>query len=191
MGTSTMTKVGFGINGFGRIGRLVFRAAMTKEEVEVKAINDPFMDLDYCVYNLRYDSVHKKFEGTIETKKDGDKEYLIVNGVSIRVFHEKDPAAIPWGDAGADYVCESTGVFLQAEKAQLHIKGGCKKVIMSGPPKDDTPLFVMGVNHDSYAGQPIVSNASCTTNCLAPLAKAVGKVIPSLNGQLTGMAFRV
>jgi len=241
-----MSPVGFGINGFGRIGRLVFRAAMTKEEVVVKAINDPFMDLDYCVYNLKYDSVHKKFEGTIESKKDGDKEYLIVNGVSIRVFHEKDPAAIPWGDAGADYVCESTGVFLTAEKAQLHIQGGCKKVIMSAPPKDDTPLFVMGVNHDSYAGQPIVSNASCTTNCLAPLAKvihdkfgieeglmttihastatqnvvdgpskggkdwrggrcaganiipsatgaakAVGKVIPSLNGKLTGMAFRV
>jgi len=204
-------------------------------------------DLTYMVYQLKYDSVHKQFPGTIATKTEGGKEFLIVSGVEIQVFHEKDPAAIPWGAAGADYVCESTGVFTAQEKAELHIKGGCKKVIISAPPKDAVPIYVMGVNHEQYkTSDTVVSNASCTTNCLAPLtkvvhekfglveglmttvhamtatqltvdgpsrggkdwrggrcasqniipsstgaAKAVGKVLPSVNGKLTGMAFRV
>jgi glyceraldehyde 3-phosphate dehydrogenase len=238
---------GLGINCFGRIGRLVFRAASENPNVSVKAVNDPFMDLDYMVYQLKYDSVHKRFEGTIAVKKDGSKEYLVVNGESIQVFHEKDPASIPWGESGSSYVCESTGVFTAKEKAELHIKGGAKKVIISAPPKDSVPIYVVGVNHEDYkTSDTVVSNASCTTNCLAPLtkviqdnfgiveglmttvhvmtatqltvdgpsrggkdwrggrcasqniipsstgaAKAVGKVIPSVNGKLTGMAFRV
>jgi glyceraldehyde 3-phosphate dehydrogenase len=232
-----------GINGFGRIGRLVFRAAMANPEVEVVAVNDPFMDLEYMVYMLKYDSVHKMYPGTVEK---GDKA-LIVDGKKISIFAEKDPASIPWGTAGADYVCESTGVFCDKPKAGLHLGGGCKKVIISAPPKDDVPMFVCGVNHTEYKSDiQVVSNASCTTNCLAPLvkvvndkfgiveglmttvhamtatqltvdgpsrggkdwrggrcasqniipsatgaAKAVGKVIPSVNGKLTGMAFRV
>ena len=121
---------------------------------------------------MKYDSVHKRFDGTIATKTEGGKEYLVVNGQAIRVFHEKDPAGIPWGESGVDYVCESTGVFLESPKAEGHIKGGCKKVIMSAPPKDSTPMFVMGVNHEQYTSdKTVVSNASCTTNCLAPLAK--------------------
>jgi glyceraldehyde 3-phosphate dehydrogenase len=239
--------VRMGINGFGRIGRLVSRAGFANPEVTIKAINDPFMELDYMVYQLKYDSVHKQFEGTISTKKDGDQEYLIVNGNEVSIFHEKDPASIPWGKAGASYVCESTGVFTAKEKAELHIKGGAKKVIISAPPKDAVPIYVMGVNHTQYVkSDTVVSNASCTTNCLAPLtkcvhekfgiveglmttvhamtatqltvdgpsrggkdwrggrcasqniipsstgaAKAVGKVLPALNGKLTGMAFRV
>merc|ERR1712232_256482 len=210
-------------------------------------INDPFMDLDYMVYQLKYDSVHKTFAGTIATKEDGGKEFLIVNGQDVQVFHEKDPAAIPWGSTGVNYVCESTGVFTAREKAELHIKGGCKKVLISAPPKDDVPIYVVGVNHTEYkTSDTVVSNASCTTNCLAPLtkavdekfgiveglmttvhamtatqltvdgpsrggkdwrggrcasqniipsstgaAKAVGKVLPDVNGKLTGMAFRV
>jgi glyceraldehyde 3-phosphate dehydrogenase len=236
-----------GINGFGRIGRLVFRAASANGDVTVKGVNDPFMDLDYMVYQLKYDSVHGKFPGTVASKKDGDKEYLVINGSDVQVFHEKDPTAIPWGACGAEYVCESTGIFTAREKAELHIKGGCKKVIISAPPKDDVPMYVVGVNHTDYkTSDTVVSNASCTTNCLAPLtkvvhekfgiveglmttvhamtatqltvdgpsrggkdwrggrcasqniipsgtgaAKAVGKVIPSVNGKLTGMAFRV
>jgi glyceraldehyde 3-phosphate dehydrogenase len=236
-----------GINGFGRIGRLVFRAASANPEVKVVGINDPFMPLDYMVYQLKYDSVHKAFNGTVDMKTDGDKEYLVVNGADIQVFHEKDPGAIPWGASGADYVCESTGIFTDEPKAKLHCGGGCKKVIISAPPKDSTPMYVMGVNNTKYTGaDTVVSNASCTTNCLAPLAKvvhekfgiveglmttvhamtatqltvdgpsrggkdwrggrcasaniipsatgaakAVGKVIPELNGKLTGMAFRV
>jgi len=236
-----------GINGFGRIGRLVFRAAMANPNVTVKAVNDPFMDLKYMVYQLKYDSVHKRFGGTIATKMDGDKEYLVVDGTEVRIFHEKDPASIPWGDSGSTYVCESTGVFTEKPKAELHIKGGAKKVIISAPPKDAVPIYVVGVNHTEYkTTDTVVSNASCTTNCLAPLtkvvhekfgiieglmttvhamtatqltvdgpsrggkdwrggrcasqniipsstgaAKAVGKVIPSVNGKLTGMAFRV
>jgi len=239
--------VAMGINGFGRIGRLVFRAAAANPEVEVKAVNDPFMDLKYMVYQLKYDSVHKTFNGTIATKEEGGNEYLVVNGKPIQIFHEKDPAAIGWGKVGADYVCESTGVFTAQEKAELHIKGGAKKVIISAPPKDAVPIYVVGVNHKDYkASDTVVSNASCTTNCLAPLtkvvhekfgiveglmttvhamtatqltvdgpsrggkdwrggrcasqniipsstgaAKAVGKVLPSVNGKLTGMAFRV
>jgi len=236
-----------GINGFGRIGRLVTRAALSNPEVSVKAINDPFMDLKYMVYQLKYDSVHKTFAGTIAAKEDGGKEFLVVNGAEIQVFHEKDPAAIPWGAAGAAYICESTGVFTAQEKAELHIKGGAKKVIISAPPKDAVPIYVVGVNHLDYkTTDTVVSNASCTTNCLAPLtkvvhekfglveglmttvhamtatqltvdgpsrggkdwrggrcasqniipsstgaAKAVGKVLPAVNGKLTGMAFRV
>merc|ERR1712207_66647 len=210
-------------------------------------VNDPFMDLKYMVYQLKYDSVHKAFSGTIATKKEGDNEFLVVNGKDIQVFHEKDPAAIGWGSVGADYVCESTGVFTAQEKAELHIKGGAKKVIISAPPKDSVPIYVVGGNHtEDKKEDTVVSNASCTTNCLAPLtkvvhekfgiteglmttvhamtatqltvdgpsrggedwrggrcasqniipsstgaAKAVGKVLPSVNGKLTGMAFRV
>jgi len=236
-----------GINGFGRIGRLVFRAAVDNPGIQVKAVNDPFMDLTYMVYQLKYDSVHKTFPGTIASKKDGDKEFLVVNGQDIQIFHEKDPASIPWGASGAAYICESTGVFTAQEKAELHIKGGAKKVIISAPPKDAVPIYVIGVNHTNYkTSDTVVSNASCTTNCLAPLtkvihekfgveeglmttvhamtatqltvdgpsrggkdwrggrcasqniipsstgaAKAVGKVLPDVNGKLTGMAFRV
>lgn len=236
-----------GINGFGRIGRLVFRAAMANPDVVVKGINEPFMDVDYMCYQLRYDSVHGRFPGTVSSKKDGDKVFLVVNGVEVQVFNSKDPTAIPWGACGADYICESTGVFTERAKAELHIAGGAKKVIISAPPKDDVPIYVVGVNHTDYKKtDTVVSNASCTTNCLAPLtkvihekfgiveglmttvhamtatqltvdgpsrggkdwrggrcasqniipsstgaAKAVGKVIPSVNGKLTGMAFRV
>jgi enolase len=239
--------VKMGINGFGRIGRLVFRAASENQGVTVVAVNDPFMDLDYMKYQLTYDSVHGKFKGTVSTKKEGGNEYLVVNGLPIRVFHEKDPGSIGWGATGALYVCESTGVFTSKDKAELHLKGGCKKVVISAPPKDSTPMFVMGVNNKEYTKDlTVVSNASCTTNCLAPLAKvlndsfgiaeglmttvhattatqltvdgpsrggkdwrggraaseniipsatgaakAVGKVIPCLNGKLTGMAFRI
>jgi len=239
--------VAMGINGFGRIGRLVTRAALANPDVEVKAINDPFMDLTYMVYQLKYDSVHKRFPGEIATKVADGKEFLVVDGSEIQVFHEKDPASIPWGATGSSYVCESTGVFTAQEKAELHLKGGAKKVIISAPPKDAVPIYVVGVNHENYkTTDTVVSNASCTTNCLAPLtkvvndkfglieglmttvhamtatqltvdgpsrggkdwrggrcasqniipsstgaAKAVGKVLPALNGKLTGMAFRV
>jgi len=238
---------GLGINGFGRIGRLVFRAAMLNPSVTIKAVNDPFMDLDYMVYLLQYDSAHGRFPGCISKQVQNGQEFLIVNGSRVKVFHEKDPTAIPWGAARAEYVCESTGIFTERNKAELHIKGGCKKVIISAPPKDDVPIYVIGVNHTDYkSSDTVVSNASCTTNCLAPLtkvvhekygiveglmttvhamtatqltvdgpsrggkdwrggrcasqniipsstgaAKAVGKVLPSVNGKLTGMAFRV
>ncbi len=228
-----------GINGFGRIGRMVFRASVAREDIEVVAIND-LLDVDYQAYMLKYDSVHGPFKGEVSTKGG----HLVVNGKEIRITAERDPSALAWGDVGADIVVESTGFFLTQESAQGHITAGAKKVVMSAPPKDDTPMFVMGVNCDTYAGQQFVSNASCTTNCLAPLAKvlhdnfgikrglmttvhattatqktvdgpsakdwrggrgileniipsstgaakAVGKVIPSLNGKLTGMAFRV
>ena len=230
-----------GINGFGRIGRLVFRAACERKDIDVVGINDPFIDLDYMVYMLKYDTVHGRFKGTCEAK-DGK---FVVNGKAITVYACKDPAEIKWAECGADYIVESTGVFLTKEKAQAHINAGAKYVVMSAPSKDDTPMFVMGVNEKTYAkGTQFVSNASCTTNCLAPLvkvindkwgvaeglmttvhattatqktvdgpsakdwrggrgaafniipsstgaAKAVGKVIPKLNGKLTGMAFRV
>jgi glyceraldehyde 3-phosphate dehydrogenase len=235
-----MSKIKIGINGFGRIGRFVFRVAVAKENVEVVAIND-LIDVDYMAYMLKYDSTHGQFKGTVEVK-DGN---LIVNGKTIRVTAQKNPVDINWGAVGADYVVESTGLFLEKAKAQGHIDGGAKKVILSAPSKDDTPMFVMGVNHTSYTkDMTFVSNASCTTNCLAPIAKvlndnfgileglmttvhattatqktvdgpsakdwrggrgagqniipsstgaakAVGKVIPALNGKLTGMAFRV
>ena len=229
-----------GINGFGRIGRLVFRASVNNEAVEVTGINDPFIDLDYMAYMLKYDTVHGHFDGTIEVK-DGN---LVVNGKAIKVFAEKDPADIDWKSCGAEYIVESTGVFTTTDKADAHFKGGAKKVVISAPSKD-APMFVMGVNHEKYTkDMNIVSNASCTTNCLAPMAKvindnfglveglmttvhattatqktvdgpskkdwrggraaayniipsstgaakAVGKVIPELNGKLTGMSFRV
>lgn len=229
-----------GINGFGRIGRLVFRAALDYPEVEVVGINDPFIDLEYMTYMLKYDSIHGKFQG--EVGVEGDK--LVVNGKQISVFACMDPAEIPWSSCGAEYIVESTGVFTVTEKASAHFKGGAKKVVISAPSKD-APMFVMGVNQDKYTkDMKVVSNASCTTNCLAPLAKvihdnfgiieglmttvhsttatqktvdgpskkdwrggraaayniipsstgaakAVGKVIPELNGKLTGMSFRV
>ena len=228
-----------GINGFGRIGRLVMRAAAERQDIEVVAIND-LLDTDYIAYLLKYDSTHGVFNGEVSV----DNDSLVVNGKTIRITSEKDPAALKWGDVNVDVVVESTGLFLTKETASKHIEAGAKKVVMSAPSKDDTPMFVMGVNHESYAGESIVSNASCTTNCLAPLAKvlndkfgivdglmttvhattatqktvdgpsmkdwrggrgagqniipsstgaakAVGKVIPELNGKLTGMAFRV
>lgn len=228
-----------GINGFGRIGRFVFRAACERSDVEVVGIND-LIDVDYMAYMLKYDSTHGRFRGTVEIS-DGK---LVVNGKTIRITAERNPADLKWGDIGADYIVESTGLFLTDETARKHIQAGAKKVVLSAPSKDDTPMFVMGVNNESYDGQDIVSNASCTTNCLAPLAKvlhdnygileglmttvhattatqktvdgpsakdwrggrgagqniipsstgaakAVGKVIPELNGKLTGMAFRV
>jgi len=231
------TKIG--INGFGRIGRLVLRAAVEKGAVVV-AINDPFIPLDYMVYMFKYDSTHGQFKG--EVKEDG--KFLYVNGQKITVFNERDPKDIKWADAGAEYIVESTGVFTTMEGAQKHMTGGAKKVVISAP-SADAPMFVMGVNQEKYdPSLKVVSNASCTTNCLAPLAKvindnygiieglmttvhattatqktvdgpsgkdwrggrgaaqniipsstgaakAVGKVIPELNGKLTGMAFRV
>ena len=238
-----MATAKMGINGFGRIGRLVLRASIEHKDVDVVAVNDPFMDLEYMVYQFKYDTVHGRYPGTVTH----DGKNLIIDDRVVHVFTEKDPTKIPWGSAGADYVCESTGVFTDEPKAKLHLEGGARKVIISAPPKDDTPMFVMGVNHEQYTKNlHVVSNASCTTNCLAPLAKvvhdnfgiieglmttvhamtatqltvdgpskggkdwrggraaasniipsstgaakAVGKVIPSLNGKLTGMAFRV
>jgi glyceraldehyde 3-phosphate dehydrogenase len=164
--------VKLGINGFGRIGRLVLRAAFENSKpVQVVAVNDPFMTLDYLVYQLKYDSAHLRFPMKVEKSDNG----IIVNGQKIRVFAEKDPANIKWGDVGATFVCESTGAFLTDASAGAHLKGGAKKVIMSAPSKDKgTPTFVMGVNHNKYeASMNIVSNASCTTNCLAPVAKVL------------------
>ncbi|KAH7927217.1 glyceraldehyde-3-phosphate dehydrogenase [Leucogyrophana mollusca] len=233
-----MVKVG--INGSGRIGRIVMRNALLNQDIEVVAVNDPFIDLDYMVYMFKYDSVHGRFEGDVHTK-DGK---LYIDGKAITVYGERDPANIPWGSVGADYIVESTGVFTTIDKASAHLKGGAKKVIISAP-SADAPMFVCGVNLDTYDPKyTVISNASCTTNCLAPLAKiindkfgiveglmstihattatqktvdgpsskdwrggravnnniipsstgaakAVGKVIPSLNGKLTGLSFRV
>ena len=229
-----------GINGFGRIGRLVFRAGLSNPEIEFVGVNDPFMSPDYCAYMLRYDSIHGRYDGEVSYTDDA----IIVNGKTVKFYAEKDPANIPWAACGAEYVVESTGVFTTMEKAQAHLQAGAKKVIISAPSKD-APMFVMGVNENTYTkDMNIVSNASCTTNCLAPLAKvindefgivdglmttvhsttgtqktvdgpskkdwrggraasgniipsstgaakAVGKVIPELNGKLTGMSFRV
>jgi len=235
-----MAKVRIGINGFGRIGRLVFRAACARDNIQIVGINDPFIDLEYMKYMLKYDTVHGRFDGEIDSR-DGK---LVVNGNEITVFAEKDPANIDWAGCGADYVAEATGIFTTLAKAQAHLDAGAKKVVVTAP-SADAPMFVMGVNQDKYTkDMNIVSNASCTTNCLAPLAKvindnfgileglmttvhsltatqktvdgpsnkdwrggraaggniipsstgaakAVGKVIPELNGKLTGMAFRV
>ena len=158
-----------GINGFGRIGRMVFRAAVQNfSDIEVVGIND-LLEPDYLAYMLKYDSVHGRFKGDV--KVEGN--HLVVNGKTIRLTQERDPAALKWNEVGADIVIEATGLFLTKETAQKHIDAGARKVIMSAPSKDDTPMFVHGVNCQSYAGQPIVSNASCTTNCLAPLAKVL------------------
>ncbi|MDR1197648.1 MAG: type I glyceraldehyde-3-phosphate dehydrogenase [Prevotellaceae bacterium] len=175
-----MTKIKIGINGFGRIGRLVFRAALTKNDIEVVGIND-LIGVDYMVYMLKYDTVHGKFNGTVEAK-DGK---LVVNGHAIRVTAEKDPANLKWNEVGAEYVVESTGLFLTKEKAEAHIAAGAKRVVMSAPSKDDTPMFVMGVNNKEYKGQSIVSNASCTTNCLAPLAKVINDKFGIIEGLMT------
>jgi len=235
-----MVKVG--INGFGRIGRLALRAALGNKEVQVLGINDPFIDLDYMVYMLKYDSVHGQYDGEVSFEKESNS--LVVDGKKIKVFAEKDPSNIAWSTCGAEYILECTGVFTTVEKASTHFKGGAKKVVISAP-SADAQMFVMGVNHTNYTKDlTVISNASCTTNCLAPLAKvindnfgieeglmttvhsttatqktvdgpsnkdwrggraaagniipsstgaakAVGKVIPELNGKLTGMAFRV
>ena len=157
-----------GINGFGRIGRLVFRRACELEDIEIVAIND-LIDVDYIAYMLRYDSTHGRFQGTVEVLNGA----LVVNGRAIRISAERDPANLNWSEAGVDTVLESTGFFLTDEAARKHLQAGANKVVMSAPSQDDTPMFVMGVNHRSYAGQAIVSNASCTTNCLAPLAKVL------------------
>ncbi len=158
-----------GINGFGRIGRMVFRAAAKHfPDIEVVGIND-LLEPEYLAYMLRYDSVHGRFQGSIEVKGSD----LIVNGRKVRLTAVKDPAELKWGEAGADVVVESTGLFLTKESAEKHLAAGAKKVIMSAPSKDDTPMFVFGVNHGSYAGEAIISNASCTTNCLAPVAKVL------------------
>jgi len=163
-----MTKIKVGINGFGRIGRLVFRAAMQRDDIQIVGIND-IIDVDYMAYMLRYDTVHGQFKGTVNVE-DGK---LVVNGQTIRVTAEKNPADLKWNEVGAEYVVDSTGLFLTKEKCQGHLDAGAKRVVMSAPSKDDTPMFVMGVNHQAYKGEPFVSNASCTTNCLAPLAKVV------------------
>jgi len=157
-----------GINGFGRIGRLVLRAAAENPKVEVVGINDLF-DSKQLAYMLKYDSVHGQFRGSVEAAEGA----LVVNGKKIRLTAEKDPANLKWGDIGAAYICESTGFFLEKAKAEGHIKAGAKRVVMSAPSKDDTPMFVMGVNHKTYKGEAFVSNASCTTNCLAPVAKVL------------------
>ena len=175
-----MSKIKIGINGFGRIGRLVFRAAMAKDNVEVVGIND-LISVEYMAYMLRYDTMHGQFKGTIEVK-DGN---LVVNCQSIRVTAEKDPANLKWNEVGAEYVVESTGLFLTKEKAEAHIKAGAKRVVMSAPSKDDTPMFVMGVNNDTYKGEAIISNASCTTNCLAPIAKVLNDKFGMVEGLMT------
>lgn len=236
-----MAKIKVGINGFGRIGRMVFRAAFENfsNDIEIVGIND-LLDPEYLAYMLKYDSVHGRFNGEIAVEGNN----LVVNGQKIRLTSEMDPANLKWNEVGAEVVVESTGLFLEDAKARKHIEAGAKKVIMSAPSKDSTPMFVYGVNHNTYAGQDIISNASCTTNCLAPItkvlndnfgvvkglmttvhaatatqktvdgpskkdwrggrgileniipsstgaAKAVGKVLPELNGKLTGMSFRV
>ncbi len=175
-----MSKIKIGINGFGRIGRLVFRAACTNENVEVVGIND-LIPTDYMAYMLKYDSVHGQFAGEVSYTENS----LIVNGKSIRVTAERNPADLKWNEVEAEYVVESTGLFLSADKAQMHIDAGAKYVVMSAPSKDATPMFVCGVNTDTYAGQTIVSNASCTTNCLAPLAKVINDKFGIVEGLMT------
>ena len=175
-----MTKIG--INGFGRIGRFVFRASVERDDIEVVAIND-LLPVDYMAYMLKYDTMHGRFNGTVDY--DMDKSLLIVNGKEIRVTACKNPAEIGWGAVGAEYVVESTGLFLTKEKAQAHIEAGAKYVVMSAPSKDDTPMFVCGVNDETYAGQQFVSNASCTTNCLAPIAKVLNEKFGIKEGLMT------
>ena len=169
-----------GINGFGRIGRFVFRAAFERSDIEIVGIND-LLDVEYMAYMLKYDSTHGRFKGTVEVK-DGN---LVVNGKTVRVTAERDPANLKWDAVGADVVAEATGLFLDDATARKHIQAGAKKVVMTGPSKDATPMFVMGVNHKTYAGQDIVSNASCTTNCLAPLAKVINDNYGIVEGLMT------
>ena len=174
-------KIRVGINGFGRIGRFVFRAAQKRNDIEIVGIND-LIDVEYMAYMLKYDTIHGKFDGEVEVK-DGK---LVVNGKAIRVTAEKNPADLKWGEIGAEYVVESTGLFLTKEKAQGHIDAGAKYVVMSAPSKDDTPMFVCGVNTDSYVkGTQFVSNASCTTNCLAPIAKVLHDTFGIKDGLMT------
>ena len=175
-----MSKIKVGINGFGRIDRLVFRAAQERDDIQVVGIND-LIDVEYMAYMLKYDTMHGKFNGTVEVK-DGK---LVVNGNEIRVTAEKNPADLKWNEIEAEYVVESTGLFLTKEKAQAHLQAGAKRVVMSAPSKDDTPMFVCGVNLDEYVGQDIVSNASCTTNCLAPIAKVLNDKFGLKNGLMT------
>ena len=178
-----MSKIKIGINGFGRIGRLVFRAACTNDNIEVVGIND-LVPVDYMAYMLKYDTMHGKFDGTVEA--DMEKSLLIVNGKPIRVTACKNPAEIGWGEVGAEYVVESTGLFLTKEKAQAHIEAGAKYVVMSAPSKDDTPMFVCGVNEKTYVkGTQFVSNASCTTNCLAPITKVLNDKFGVVEGLMT------
>lgn len=174
-----MIKVG--INGFGRIGRLVFRAAQERNDIQIVAVNDPFLDLDYLIYMLKYDTVHGKFNGTAENKNGK----LVVNGKEVAFFAEMDPVNIKWGSVGADYVVESTGVFTTIDKAKAHLAGGAKKVVISAP-SNDAPMFVCGVNLDAYKpDMNIVSNASCTTNCLAPIAKVINDKFGIVEGLMT------
>ena len=176
-----MTKIG--INGFGRIGRFVFRASTKRDDIEVVAIND-LLPVDYMAYMLKYDTMHGHFDGTVDY--DLEKSLLIVNGKPIRVTACRDPKEIAWGEVGAEYVVESTGLFLTKEKAQAHIEAGAKYVVMSAPSKDDTPMFVCGVNDQTYVkGTQFVSNASCTTNCLAPIAKVLNDKFGIVNGLMT------
>ena len=178
-----MSQIKIGINGFGRIGRMVFRAACAQaDKFQVVGIND-LCPVDYLAYMLKYDTMHGKFEGTVDYCEE--KNLLIVNGNAIRVTAEKDPAQLKWNEVEAEYVVESTGLFLSADKAQAHIEAGAKYVVMSAPSKDDTPMFVCGVNTSEYAGQKIVSNASCTTNCLAPIAKVLNDNFGLVNGLMT------
>ncbi|MBR4113441.1 MAG: type I glyceraldehyde-3-phosphate dehydrogenase, partial [Anaerotignum sp.] len=174
-----MAKVG--INGFGRIGRLFFRAALERGDMDIVAVNDPFIDVDYMIYMLKYDSAHGRFHGQLE-EKDGK---LIANGHEVIVYNIMNPQDIPWKDAGVDYVLESTGLFTTMDKAAAHFEGGAKKVIISAP-SADAPMFVMGVNHETYTkDMTIVSNASCTTNCLAPLAKVINDNFGIVEGLMT------
>jgi glyceraldehyde 3-phosphate dehydrogenase len=175
-----MKKIKIGINGFGRIGRLVFRASITRDDVQIVGIND-LLDVDYMAYMLKYDTVHGQFQGDVAVKEGK----LIVNGQEIRVTAEKDPANLKWNEIGAEYVVESTGLFLTKETANKHIEAGARVVVMSAPSKDDTPMFVMGVNHKEYKGENIVSNASCTTNCLAPITKVLHDNFGLLEGLMT------
>nr|WP_320059478.1 type I glyceraldehyde-3-phosphate dehydrogenase [uncultured Bacteroides sp.] len=175
-----MIKVG--INGFGRIGRFVFRAAQTRNDIEIVGIND-LCPVDYLAYMLKYDTVHGQFKGTIEANVE--KNQLIVNGKAIRITAERNPADLKWGEVAAEYVVESTGLFLSKDSAQGHIDAGAKYVVMSAPSKDDTPMFVCGVNEKTYAGQKFVSNASCTTNCLAPIAKVLNDKYGITDGLMT------
>ncbi|KAA8914026.1 hypothetical protein TRICI_003044 [Trichomonascus ciferrii] len=170
-----------GINGFGRIGRLVLRNALANPAVQVVAVNDPFITIDYAAYMFKYDSTHGRYKGDVSHNNEG----LVIDGKTIKVFNEKDPAAIPWGKAGADYIVESTGVFTEQAKAEAHLQGGAKKVVISAPSKD-APMFVVGVNEGKYTSDlKVISNASCTTNCLAPLAKVIHDNFGIVEGLMT------